>query len=207
MPPKLSPSRKLEAVNTLASSPFYPPVAHLTRNVTGQLTTRPFRHGSTAVEDCRIAGNTSFTGEPYPAHPSVSFAGMVRQGSVGRKDLRLSSDYMWLKSREQREKIYDLRQIHPKKLKQAKPGPGDDTAAKMGAASPLSELIVPVSQRRQTRVEAHNKDLRNVSKELHSKTHFKGAQSFLNNTSQVSNYGDGSVNEAIKQAITARADQ
>ena len=175
MPPKLSPTRKLEAVNTLACSPFYPPVAHLTRNVTGQLTTRPFRHGSSALEDCAIAGNTSFTGEPYPAHPSVAFAGMVRQGSVGRKDLRLASDYMWLKSREQREKIYDLRQMHPKKLKQDKAGLGTGSAAKMGAPSPLSERMVPVSQRRQTRVATQNKDLRNVSKELHNKTHFKGA--------------------------------
>ena len=183
VPPKLSPSRKLEAVNTLACSPFYPPVAHLTRNVTGQLTTRPFRHGSSALEDCAITKNTSFTGEPYPAHPSVSFARMVRQGSVGRKDLRLSNDYMWLKSREQREKIYDLRKMHPKKLKHAKLGQGEGSAAKVGAASPLRELMVPVSQRRQTRMENQNKDLRNVSKELHNKTHFKGAQSFLNNTS------------------------
>jgi hypothetical protein len=153
MPPKLSPTRKLEAVNTLACSPFYPPVAHLTRNVTGQLTNRPFRHGNSSLEDCSITKNTSFTGEPYPAHPSVSFARMVREDTVRKKDLRLSSDYMWLKSREQREKIYDLRKIQPKKLKPVKLAVGEDKAkAKMGAPSQLSEVTVPVSQRRLTRI-------------------------------------------------------
>jgi hypothetical protein len=136
MPPKLKPTRKLEAVNTLACSPFCPPVAHLTRNVTGQLTNRPFRYGNSSLEDCSIAKNTSFTVEPYPAHPSVSFARMMREDSVEKKNMRLSSDYMWLKSREQREKIYDLRKMLPKKLKPVKLALVDDKAtAKMGAPS------------------------------------------------------------------------
>ena len=58
LPPKLSPLRQSHAVKTLASSPFYPPVAHMSRNVTGNMTTRPFKYGNSSLEDCSLAKNT-----------------------------------------------------------------------------------------------------------------------------------------------------
>ena len=44
----------------------------------------------------------------------------------------------------------------------------------------------------------NNQQLRNYKKDLHSKSHFKGAMSLMMKDSKVMSYDDGSANEIIK---------
>jgi hypothetical protein len=94
---------------------------------------------------------------------------------------------MFLKARDQRDKIYDACKITPKKLKtnSCKPTSAEEfiKVGMRGSSQHSETRIPPLSQQRYTRIEECNKDLRNISKELHNKTHFKGAYSFLNNSS------------------------
>jgi hypothetical protein len=46
--------------------------------------------------------------------------------------------------------------------------------------------------------------VKKLKPELHSKTHFKAAQSILMKDSKQMNLNDGSANEIIKQVISAR---
>ena len=72
----------------------------MSRNVTGNMTSRAFRYGNSSLEDCSIQKNVSFNCEPYPDHPNVQFEKLVRSDTVKNKKLRISNDYMFLKARE-----------------------------------------------------------------------------------------------------------